>query len=447
METVEARALRRILPTAEEEVRLHAVVHELQKVLSERVAAKGLDARPLLVGSVAKGTHLHETEIDMFVTFPPDLPRDALEREGLALGDVLERPVRMFAEHPYSRGWYKGFEVEIVPCYRIVDAAQRMSAVDRTPLHVDYVLGHLGEDQGNQVRLLKAWAEGIGVYGAEAKVRGFSGYLCELLVLKHGTFRGVLEAATSWRAGLKLEFERPATRLFPEPLVVVDPIDGNRNVASAVSAEQMATFAHAARVYLSKPSERFFFPRPRRPRTAPQIRGILRKRGTHLVLVAMPAPDLTEDVTYPQVRKAHRSVLDLLSRQGFAILHSASTIQGGEVVLVLEFEVFVLPRAQLHEGPPAWVANAEAFLRKWTGSRRTMAGPYLRGDRWVVEVEREATDAASLLKRGLRALSLGKDLDRASRRGLRIRVDGDAVRAKYVGVLTAFFDKRFPWER
>jgi tRNA nucleotidyltransferase (CCA-adding enzyme) len=447
MDAVEQRALRRILPTADEEERLHAVVHELQKVLSERVAAKGLDAKPLLVGSVAKGTHLHETEIDMFVAFPPDVPRDVLEKEGLALGDVLERPVRMFAEHPYSRGWYKGFEVEIVPCYRIVDAAQRLSAVDRTPLHVDYVLGHLGEDQGDQVRLLKAWAEGIGVYGAEAKIRGFSGYLCELLVLRYGTFRGVLEAASSWRAGLKIEFERPATRPFPEPLAVVDPIDGNRNVASAVSAEQMAAFAHAARVYLSKPSERFFFPRPPRPRTVPQIRALLRKRGTHLVLVTMPAPGLTEDVTYPQVRKAHRSVLELLHRNGFAVLHSTSGIEGGEVLLVLEFEVFELPRVQLHEGPPVWVANAEDFLRKWRASRRTMAGPHLRDDRWVVEVERDATDAAALLKREFRTLSLGKDLDRASRGGLRIRVDGDAVRAKYAGALTAFFDRRFPWER
>ena len=447
METVEARILRRILPTEDEEARLRAVVRDLTARLSERIAARSLDAKPVLVGSVAKGTHLHETEIDMFVAFPPDLPRETLEKEGLALGDILERPVRMFAEHPYSRGWFKGFEVEIVPCYKITEATQRLSAVDRTPLHVDYVLGHLAKDRGNEVRLLKAWAEGIGVYGAEAKVRGFSGYLCELLVLKHGTIRGVLETATSWRAGLKIEFERPATRSFPEPLVVVDPVDGNRNVASAVSAEQMAVFAHAAREYLAKPSERFFFPRPSKPRTVPQLRALLRTRGTRLVVVTMPAPDLTEDVVYPQVRKAHRAVLDLLDREGFVVLHSASSVEGGEVVLVFEFEIFEFPKVQVHAGPPAWVKNADDFLRKWMSSRRRMAGPYLRGDRWVVEVEREATTAADLLRRESRSLSLGRDLDRVARRGLRIRVDADAVRAAYAGALTTFYDKRFPWER
>src|SRR3989441_11568153 len=127
MDPVEARVLKKILPTEEEEVRLHELVHELKERLSERIAARGLDAKPILVGSVAKGVHLHEPEIDMFVAFRPDLPREELEREGLAMGDILERPVRMYAEHPYTRGWYKGFEVEVVPCYRITDATTSTS--------------------------------------------------------------------------------------------------------------------------------------------------------------------------------------------------------------------------------------------------------------------------------------------------------------------------------
>src|SRR3990170_6428529 len=143
MESVEARVLRRIVPRRDEEERLHAVVHELTKTLSERIAARGLDAKPILVGSVAKGVHLHEPEVDLFVAFARDTPREKLESEGLALGDLLERPVRMYAEHPYTRGWYGGFEVEIGPFYRITDASQRIYAAYRTPLHVDYVLGHV----------------------------------------------------------------------------------------------------------------------------------------------------------------------------------------------------------------------------------------------------------------------------------------------------------------
>src|SRR2546428_7726581 len=104
---------------------------------------------------------------------------------------------------------------------------------------------------------------------------------------------------------MTIEFETPAGRAFSEPLVVVDPVDGNRNVASAVSAEQLATFVHAAREYLAKPSDRFFFPRPLKPRSVAQLKATLRRRETHLVVISIPAPSLTEDGSYPQVPKAH----------------------------------------------------------------------------------------------------------------------------------------------
>src|SRR5207247_7594350 len=105
-----------------------------------------------------------------------------------------------------------------------------------------------------------------------AKYLRFSGYLCELPVLRYGTFRGGLEASLSWRPGIVLELDRAPARTFPEPLTVVDPVDPNRNVASAVSVEQLATFVHAAREYLQNPSERFFFPRPLKPLFIPKLR-------------------------------------------------------------------------------------------------------------------------------------------------------------------------------
>src|SRR5947208_962709 len=348
MPRFEDAILRKILPSPEEDRRIQGVVRDVMRILETKIAAKGLAAKPLLVGSVAKGVHLTGTEIDIFVTFPPDTPREVLEREGLAFGDVLERPVRMYAEHPYTRGWYGGFEVEIVPCYRITDATQRMSAVDRTPLHVDYVLGHVKEGQTNEVRLLKAWAEGIGVYGAEAKVLGFSGYLCELLILKYASFRGVLDSSLSWRPGTVIVLEGPPPRTFPEPLIVVDPVEPNRIVASAVGIEQMATFVHAARAYLQAPGERFFFPRSLKPLPLPKLRALARKRGAGLLAISIPAPSVTEDVLYPQLRKAHRSFADPLHRSAFQVFDSRFDLVGKEALFLFELEVASLPKASRH---------------------------------------------------------------------------------------------------
>ena len=444
---IEADVLAKIRPSAEEDARLADVIRDLTAKVEATLEANGWPAKPLLVGSVAKGTHLTGTEIDLFVAFPPELPRKDLEERGLALGELLERGVHMYAEHPFTRGWYRGFEVEIVPCYRIVDAKARMSAVDRTPLHADYVIGRLQEGQAEEIRLLKAWAEGVGAYGAEAKVQGFSGYLCELLVLKHGTFRRVLEASLAWRRGETIELDVPAGRMFEDPLVVIDPIDAGRNVASAVSVERLAGFVHAAREYLRAPSDRYFFPRALRPRSVAKLRSEASRHRLGLLVIAVRAPAVTEDVLYPQLRKAHRAFADLFARHGFLAHDTRFDVAGKEAVFLFALTVDRLPRVVRHEGPPVWVKNAKEFLDKWSRSPKAVGRPFIAGERWAVDVVREATEPARLVKAMRRELSLGKDLDRSARRSFRVLSGSRAVPAAYAEAWTRLFDKRFPWER
>src|SRR2546426_9684743 len=138
--SVEERVLARIRPTPDEEARIEKLVREILDRLRSTLRSKGWEAKPFLAGSVAKGTHLTGTEIDVFVAFPPDLPRADLEERGLALGTILEKGTHRYAEHPYTRGWYGGFEGEIVPCYRVTHATQRIGALDRQPLPAGHVL-------------------------------------------------------------------------------------------------------------------------------------------------------------------------------------------------------------------------------------------------------------------------------------------------------------------
>jgi tRNA nucleotidyltransferase (CCA-adding enzyme) len=445
--SLEARVLDRIRPTPDEERRLRNVVKEVLARLETILKEKGWDAKPRVCGSAARGTHLTGADVDVFVLFPPDLPREELERRGLFLGTILSKPLRMYAEHPYTRGLYDDVQVEIVPCYRISDASQRMSAVDRTPLHVDYILGHLNPTQADEVRLLKAWLYGLGIYGAESKVQGFSGYLCELLVLKYSSFRGVLEGSQGWRRGVVIELDRPSGRAFDEPLVVVDPVDPNRNVASAVSLEQLAMFVHAAREYLREPRETFFFPRRFKPSSVPQLRALVKKRGSTPLAVSVRAPAVVDDVLYPQLRKAHRALRDHLDRNGFSVLDSRFEVVRSDAVFLYELSIASLPRADRHAGPPVWVRNAREFLEKWQRSPRRFAGPFLEGDRWTVDVARPSTEAAGLLRHTWRDLSLGKDLEKSAGRTLHVYSGSSAIRSGYTAAWSTLFDKRFPWDR
>jgi tRNA nucleotidyltransferase (CCA-adding enzyme) len=128
--------------------------------------------------------------------------------------------------------------------------------------HTDYIKTHLKATMHDEVRLLKKFMQGIGVYGAEIKVGGFSGYLCELLVMNYGSFMGVVEAFADYSRRIVIDLEgyyakreRDLELLFSEPLVIVDPIDKARNVASAVQTQKLYEFVAAARAFMQSPSE------------------------------------------------------------------------------------------------------------------------------------------------------------------------------------------------
>jgi len=214
-----------------------------------------------------------------------------------------------------------------------------------------------------------------------------------------------------------------------------------------VSVEQLATFVHAAREYLQRPSERFFFPRPLKPLSLSRLRTMAKKRAGGLLAISVPAPSVTEDVLYPQLRKGHRAFLDLFDRHAFEVFDSRFGVAGKEAVFLFEFAVDSLPRVSRHQGPPVWVKNAKEFLDKWQRSPKTIAGPFVQGERWAVDVAREATSASALAKLRWRELSIGKDLEKAARRSLRIHAGASALRAAYAEAWTRLFDKRFPWER
>ena len=143
-------------------------------------------------GSVAKDTWLSENpDIDIFMRLPTSIPRKNLGEVGLKIAKkAAEGYVQLerFAEHPYLEIVVEGYHADIVPCYD-AKPGEWQSATDRTPYHTDYInrTSQLKALRG-EVRLLKAFMQGIGVYGAEIKVGGFSGYLCELLIMNYGSF-------------------------------------------------------------------------------------------------------------------------------------------------------------------------------------------------------------------------------------------------------------------
>lgn len=451
--SVERIAHQRIDASPERKMEIRKAADELLFALTWAAESRDLRVRPRLVGSVAKDTYLgHKVDIDAFVLFPPDTPRRKLEEEGLALGRaVLEAPEERFAEHPYLAGKWRGLEAEVVPAYEVASSAERMSAVDRTPFHTDYVVRRLEGLQRRDVRLLKQFLLGVGVYGAEAKVQGFSGYLAELLVVKYGSFRGVLRAGADWRVGKLVALEPfEGVPRFHDPLVVIDPVDAGRNVASALSLENFLLFQEAAREYLKEPRLSFFFPRPVVPLPPERLADALRRRGGHgVVAVRLERPDILDDSLHAQLRKCGLALEEALLRGGFKPVAWDAWAGARDAVVAFELESLAVNEREVHLGPPvAAREHAERFRAKWTGNERALSAVYEEHGRLAVARRREFTSAAAFLRAKALELDLGKDLTAlAQAKGFEVVEGAEALRSLDAGFVTGFVQRARPWDR
>ncbi|UCD13879.1 MAG: CCA tRNA nucleotidyltransferase [Thermoplasmatales archaeon] len=445
---IEKEVLKKITSSPRERKELEHVIRQLKKEVTKEIEKSKLKLSIELVGSTAKETYLKDSvDIDLFVLFPTIVPRKQLQETGLSIGrSILENQEECFAEHPYIRGTYKVFKAEIVPCYRIESASQKLSAVDRTPLHTKYVKEHLLESQKKEVRLLKQFLRGVGCYGAEAEVEGFSGYLCEILILKYSTFQNLIINAQKWRYGKKLFLDQKKSPRFDTPLVFIDPVDSQRNVSSALSEEKFNLFVKACKEYIKKSRITFFFPYEIKPWPINKIKKEIEKK--EFIWVKIEKPPIIPENLYPQVRKAIRSIIDLCERYDFTILDSRFHINDTSVYILLLPRKRTISKTMLHMGPPVKLKkNAEEFIQRWKDNPRTTRKPFEKDKRLYVEIKREYTDIKNLLEEQVKNQSLGKHIDKIVQKDFTILERDDFLKDNLRAFWTEYLDKKMPWQR
>ncbi|MCW3978283.1 MAG: CCA tRNA nucleotidyltransferase [Candidatus Bathyarchaeota archaeon] len=422
--------MRRVVPGEDERGRVEAFRRGVEEGLTRELVDAGFDAFTEVHGSVARGTWLSgERDVDVFMVLDGGYDRGVLpEVLDVVKGYVGEGWVEAYAEHPYIVAEVDGFRADFVPCFRVDPRQGLISSTDRTPLHTRYVAEQLSAEARDEVRLLKKFMKGVEVYGAEVRIGGFSGYLCELLVIHLGTFGAVLERASSWKGGEVLDLMGDADadtlrKRFREPLIVPDPVDPGRNVASAVSETSFWTFAAAARAFLEEPDERFFFPVEAEV-DARALLDEIRGRGPSLLFVAVEDGEAdVPDVLWGQLYRAEKALSGLLSKAGFGVFRSATwSDEASRHVLVFELEDPVLPGTEKRMGPPVVMeADSGRFVEAHLGAGGTVSGPWIDGGRWWVETRRPETEArrlvASALEDGGRGIGVSRRLGERIRRG------------------------------
>lgn len=438
--SVEDAVLRRIVPDPELSDRIRATTEKMTAETERYLAEKDIAAEVRCVGSVAKGTFLAEPDIDLFVMFPEDTPRETMEGKGLRIGEDILGGRKMYAEHPYTTGSYDGFEVDLVPCYKVTSPEKMLSAVDRTPFHTDYVLSKTDAAAKDQIRLLKTFMKGIWAYGAEPNNRGFSGYLCELLVIRYGDFRSVLEAGATWKEGVSISMDKKGPPMVA-PLVFYDPVDPRRNVASAVHVDTFALFITACKAYLNEPSENFFFPNDRVPAPTSELRRLVKVHGSRLLTVIFKRPDINEDNLHSQMWKTRYALSKKLDAFSFNVLRAVHDLGREDLAFIFELERDLLSKTFKHVGPPVWVGSAGSFLEKWRNNE--FGEPFIEDGSWKVIAERMYFTAAEMLADEAVFSGIGREIDPAT---MRILDHDDTLSMADAGLLTDLLDPKLPWE-
>lgn len=396
--------IEKIKPGEWEKKAVDELSYHLIGIINALALREGIDAEAVLVGSVAKDTWLSgKADVDIFIKFPTHTSEDYLKEKGLYLGRECIKQMGgtveyRYASHPYVTGLIATMEIDFVPCYDIKDTHKIKYAVDRTIPHTEYVRKHLTPEGADEVLLLKCFMKNVGTYGSEFKVGGFAGYLCELLTIHHGTFIKVLESAGGWwKPGYQVDLAGYGTaHHFCEPLVVVDPVDPNRNVAAALSMQKLSDFVVASRNFLEDPSKSYFEEKEILT-SQEEIQEEFTFRGTKTVILTFKAPDIPADAIYPQIKKTVTSIESLVERSGFKIRGSGYWTDEKQLILILlELETWKLPPVKKHYGPPIWSReHSENFTIKYG----EMA--WLEDDRWVVDVEREYPEVEDLIRAAL----------------------------------------------
>ena len=386
--TVDAvpKGARELCTPKDEEAKRLAETVERVAAKTRLAAAKFPETRGVVLGgSFAKGTWLPgEADIDIFVKLSPEVDETRFEGVGLKVGFEATKGYprgKKYAQHPYTEARVKGVIVNIVPCYD-VRAGQWKSAADRSPFHVELIKTRLSEAQKLDVRLLKKFLKGVGVYGAEIEKEGFSGYACEVLVLMHGGFSDVLKYFAHLKA--------PA----PERMLSLsDPVDERRDLAKAISNENVARLVLAARAYLRRPTLQFFLGKSGRMR--PDLKA-------HIIGITFTHPESSEDILWGELKRTMKHLSGHITRAGFALARTAiASDDRGESAFLILPEIQELSPFEKRMGPSVLMEReADEFLaRNSKRARLVWAG---EGGQLQILKNRDELRLTDFLKRILR---------------------------------------------
>ena len=239
-------------------------------------------------------------------------------------------------------------------------------------------------------------------------------------------------------------------------MVVIDPVDKNRNVASALKSATLFELIGAARAFLIDPSIDFFFPPKMKKFSLDVLKSTFENRDSSILFILTDTINAVPDVLWGQLYKTQRSLRKLLKNNDFKILRDVVwTNEKTLTFFIIELENYKLPRIKLHIGPPLKFEEQSAlFLSKYSRNITNFSVPYIHDKKWVVLLNRIHNDAISFIKEKLmyddKNLGIPKPILNAFKRKLRIFVNYEITdqyrnNKEFAAIVSSFLEGKPFW--
>ncbi len=398
LEFVLKTVLKDVKPTEEE---MESTTHYVNDLVQRLKKAIPKNVEIVSVGSVARGTQIRGTsDIDIFLLFPKHFTKEQAAEKGMEVAKSIvakrknERFEIKYAQHPYVRLILgdMGLTADIVPAFKINNALERITAVDRTPLHNKFVNEHIDKEQKDNVRLLKAFLNAHGIHGADVETEGFSGYLCELLIYQYESFIDLITKIADLQLPLvilpskkvilnpKSAEAKVLVKKFDKDFVVVDPTDDNRNVAAAVSKESLARFVVASRLLLRSPTLDFFYgPKYSDVYTERKLMRLRKELGLDIYLLHFKVKNVAEDIIWQQLRRFKARLNHELLENGFDTAVSFENVSKDNGIIAFFMKTYMISH-YVAKGPSIYMREASS---RFTDAHTKSLGIMFDGDRLV----------------------------------------------------------------
>ncbi len=413
------------IPTKQEKEKMQVLSNNLVELVKKEAAKYPEVTLVELGGSYAKGTWLKgKLDLDIFVKMKKETEEKQFEKIGKDIGFASMKkykPYVRYSEHPYVEAEAENTKVNVVPCYD-VENGQWKSAADRSSFHTKFILEKLDDEKKNEVRLLKKFLIGVDIYGAEIATEGFGGYVAEVLIYHYDSFIKVLEAAANFSQGQVIG---SPTKKFETALILIDPIDSNRNLGTAISVQNFGRFILAARAYLKKPSLVFFNGKKSLPNT---------KNLKNIIVIKFDYKHRSPDIIWGQAKRGATALSGQLELGGFQVLRkSAITDEKSEAAMLFLLHSPIIEKSMVKNGPDVFrKSESENFILRNSKNKLT----WIDDDGRILSLqEREFYDAKkflqSLLKKNLSKAGIPNGIIPDMKRGFKV-LEGHQVTSKSI---------------